>query len=410
MNALLPMWTIAWRDLARNRRRSLLSLVAVTLGLALILTLNGMVIGVVHDTIDNAIRLETGHLQIRSATYEPARLSLDPGDLVREPQSLVARAQSVHGVIAASPVLWLAGIATTAGEEALPIRVFGLDPESAVHAAWRESLATGEFLSADDRSAVLVGRALAKELGLLPGDKLNVAVVNAEGDSVGGDFNVRGLFDTGVPSFDQTVVLMPLAKAQALAGSRDRASAVVVLLERADDADRVAAALQGPGLVTKTWQELNEFLTTGISSFSSLYALLYGIVMLVVATVIANTLLMSAFERVREIGILGAIGARRRHVLAVFLLEAGALAGLGLLAGILVGSLGIAALASHGLYIGGAAAAVKGMALGTSMRAAFAPRSIVWLSGWMLAVILAASLYPAWFAARREPAEALRQE
>ena len=100
------LWTIAYRDLLRNRRRTLLTLLAVALGYALLMMLNGFVAGILEDSLQNSIRLQTGHVQIRDESYEMEKLSLLWQDLLEEPAALAARAESMAEVRAAAPVLW----------------------------------------------------------------------------------------------------------------------------------------------------------------------------------------------------------------------------------------------------------------------------------------------------------------
>jgi ABC-type antimicrobial peptide transport system permease subunit len=118
---------------------------------------------------------------------------------------------------------------------------------------------------------------------------------------------------------------------------------------------------------------------------------------------------MAVFERVREMGILAALGMKGRQIMQMFLCEAALLGLAGIAVGIGLGLVSIAYLATVGIHIGEMASATGSLALGTTMYARFAPSGIVMLSAWTLAIILAASLYPAWFAARLEPADALHR-
>jgi ABC-type antimicrobial peptide transport system permease subunit len=124
--------------------------------------------------------------------------------------------------------------------------------------------------------------------------------------------------------------------------------------------------------------------------------------------IIANTLLMAVFERTREMGILAALGMKRRQIMVLFLFEAAILALVGIVIGIVLGSLGVAYLANVGIDIGTAAAqSVEGIVFGTTMTGKFVPGEVISLSLWMLGIILLVSLYPAWYAARLEPVKAL---
>src|SRR5436853_5136406 len=98
---LSKLWTIAYRDLGRNRRRSLLTLLAVALGLALLVVMNGFIAGIMEDSLQNSIRLRTGHVQLRASSYEEETLSLQAKDLLADPDRLAARASALPGVQAA---------------------------------------------------------------------------------------------------------------------------------------------------------------------------------------------------------------------------------------------------------------------------------------------------------------------
>ncbi len=404
---LSKLWAIAYRDLGRNRRRSFFSLMAVALGLTLLIVLDGFISGIMESTLENSIRLETGHVQVRATSYEDEKVSLQWDDLLDSPDALAARASALSEVRAAAPVLWASGILNTR-EESVGTRIFGIDATSSLYDPFREAMVAGEFLAPDDRRGILIGQRLADDLGLGVGDRASLAVVDSDGRGTEGTFTIRGLFSTGVFSYDDGAVFMPLSKAQALTRTDGHASAIVLLLHRQDDADQVAAALKSPGVAVLTWEKLLEVFLITIETGMAFYVILYGIVILIVAVIIANTLLMSVFERVRELGILAALGMKGRQIMLMFFLEAALLGLAGLAVGIVLGSAGVAYLAQTGIPIGSMGEAAAGIALGSTMNARFNPGGMLSLSAWTFAITLLASLYPAWFAARLEPVEALR--
>jgi ABC-type lipoprotein release transport system permease subunit len=405
--ALGKLWVISYRDLLRNRRRSIFTFLAVALGLALLIVLNGYIAGVYDEALQNSIRLRTGHVQIRAESYEEEKLSLQWSDLLDNPEELAAQASAMSEVKVATPVLWASGILNTTDESA-GLQIFGIDTASSFYAPIREGMVAGQFLTADDRDGILIGQRLADSLSVGVGQRVNLAVVNAEGQPDQGIFTIRGLFSTGVLGYDESAVFMPLAKAQAFTRTPGRASAVVILLHRQGDADKVAAALQNPGTTALTWEDLHALFIQTIETGMSFYVLIDGIVMLIVAVIIANTLLMAVFERIREMGILAALGMKRRQIMLMFLLEATILGLAGIVVGIVIGSAGVAYLATAGIYIGEMAATTgTSIALGSTLHARFVPGTFASLSGWTLVVILLASLDPALFAARLEPVEAL---
>jgi ABC-type lipoprotein release transport system permease subunit len=406
---MFTLWRIAIRDLGRNKRRSALTLIAVMMGLALIITLHGFEMGAIQGSIQNNIRVQTGHVQVRGESYDEDKVSLKWEDLLEEPLGLAAQAQMLAEVQAAAPVLWAGGILGTV-EESVGVRVFGIDPLSEMAAPFREGLVAGEFLAPDDRGGVLISQRLAKSLGLTAGDDVSL-LINTSGEQPDeATFTIRGLYDTGLPAFDEATIFLPLAKAQAFTQVGERASAVVALLHDQEDADAVASALSAPGLDVLTWRDLNQLMLQATESAMGFLYIIYLIVLAIIAVVVANTLLMSVFERTREMGILASLGMKGRQIMAMFLMESATLGAIGVILGVLLGSLGVYYLATEGFYFGdlSASATSADLAYGETMYAAFQWADTAVLSVVCWIIMLLASLYPAWFATRREPIDALR--
>jgi ABC-type lipoprotein release transport system permease subunit len=404
---MFKLWRIAVRDVGRNKRRSGLTLIAVALGLALVIALHGLEMGAMEGSVENNIRVQSGHVQVRAESYEEDKVSLKWEDLLEDPQGLVAQAQTLAEVQAAAPVLWASGILATV-EDSTGVRVYGIDPLAETAATFREDL-VGEFLAPDDRSGVLISQRLANNLGLAVGDDVSL-LVNTSGEQPDeAIFTIRGLYDTGLPAFDEATIFLPLAKAQAFTRAGERASAVVVLLHDQEDADAVAAALRAPGLELLTWRDLNQLMLQAMESAMGILYMFYLIVLAIVAVVVANTLLMSVFERTREMGILAALGLKGRQIMMMFMLESATLGALGVVLGVLLGSLGVYYLATEGIHLGDLAAQVSAdIAYGETMYASFQWSATAVLSAVCWVITLLASLYPAWFATRKEPIDALR--
>ncbi len=406
--AFSKLWVIAYRDLWRNPRRSIASIIAVALGLALLMVLNGYIAGVFDDALQNDIRLRTGHVQMRADSYEEEQISLQWQDLLDDPEQLAAQANALPEVIAAAPVLWANGILNTI-DDSTGLRIYGVEVNSPIYAPIREAMVGGEFLQPDDRGGILIGRRLANTMGLALGQEINLTIINADGQPDEALFTVRGLFDTDVPSYDEAALFMPLARAQSFSLTNGHASAVTMLIHDQEEADSLAASLASPGITGLTWRDMNQTLLQTVEASSAIYMLLYGIVMAVVAVVIANTLLMSVFERIREMGILAALGMKGRQIMLMFLLEAALLGLAGIVVGAVIGSAGVYYLATTGINMGEMmASAASGISIGATIRAQYDVAAFANLAFWLLVIIMLASLYPARFATSREPAEALR--
>jgi ABC-type lipoprotein release transport system permease subunit len=408
--ALRKLWVIAYRDLGRNRRRTALTMLAVTLGMIVLIMMSGFIAGIFDSMISFSILLQSGHVQIRSQNFKIEKPSLKWQDLMENSDELVAAAAAIEGVTAAAPVLWAGGFVNTA-DEMVGVSVTGIDPASSFHDPIREGLVAGEYLQVDDRDGVLVGEKLAKDLGLGAGSKISLLVSTSDGETDEDIFTVRGLFSTGVVSYDAGTIFMPLPKAQAITNTGDRISAVIILTEDAKTADPIAASLSGLGHNVVTWKDMNALILSAIEQGNSFYMMIYGIVILIVAVLIANTLLMSVFERTRELGILAALGLKGRQIMTMVLLEAGTLALMGVIVGLILGTLVVWYMSFNGLYIGDdIASMVQGFAYPSTFYAKIAPGDFFALSLAMLGIVLLAALYPARFAARMEPVEALHEQ
>ncbi len=400
---------MAFRNLLRNGRRTALTALAVGLGLVVVMAMSGMIEGMVTTMLADGIRISSGHLQIRSASYDPNKGSLLARDLLSDGEALAAELESLPEVVSAAPVLWAGGLLSTP-RESIGVQIVGIDPEDRFHDPIRQGIAAGQYLSGDDRRAILVGRGLADQMGIAVGQRVSLASSGAGGEGQEGIFTVAGLVDTGFPSIDQNRVLMTLEQAQGFTGVGNRVSTLIVMLQDQETAGEMAAALARPELEIETWRELNSLVLESVENGLIFYYILYGIVFVAVAVLIANTLLMSVFGRMREIGILGSLGMNRSQILTLFLIEGVLLAIFGVILGFILG-LGVVAYMTYvGISIPAETAAlVEGFPMGTTLYSGFAPGQFVVLSLILLVVVALVSLYPAWVAARMEPVAAIHE-
>lgn len=405
--AIKRFFSIAYRNLARNGRRTVLTALAVALGLMVVFAMASLIDGMLKTMVADGIRITTGHLQIRNANYADNEGSLLSQDLLHDGEGWAARAEALPEVASAAPVLWSGGLLNTP-RESVGIQILGIDTEDAFHQPIRDGIIAGEYLQNDARGEILVGKMLADQMEISVGQRVSLAASNANGQGQEDVFTVVGLVDTGFPGIDQNRVILPLAQAQSYSGVGNRFSSLIVMLHDGEDAEAVAAALAEPGTQAFTWRELNSLITESVELGMVFYYVLYAIVFLAVAVLIANTLLMSVFARAREIGILGSLGMNRRQITLLFVIEGGLLAILGIIFGWILG-LGLVAYMTYvGISIPAETVAmVEGFTMGTTIYGGFAFGDFTILSVMLLVIVSLVSLYPAWYAARMEPVEAL---
>ena len=402
------IYKMAFRAISRNRRRSFFSALAISVGLALLILMSSVLAGEMGSAIEKAILLQSGHLQIRAASYDENKSSLKWEDLVQNPDQIASQIAAFDQVKAATPRLYASGFITK-GNDSAGARIYGIEPQSVANDPYREGIISGSYLSSDDREGLLVGKPLADKLHLNAGDQVNLSVNTANGDVSEQVFTVRGIFSTGTYGFDNGTIFLPLAKAQAITQAENHASTIFVLLNDTVDTDSVANALSaGPGLKILTWKELNPMVVDFETTAQSYMSLFYLIILAIVVSVIINTLIMSVYERTREIGILTAIGMKGRRIMGLFLAECSLLGVGGVLMGIVLGLLAVYLFNINGFYIGNMG--LTGMLVTDTIYARLTVDNIINLSIVTFIFTILAGLYPAVMASHMEPVEALRAE
>jgi len=405
---MMQILKMAFRDLGRNRRRSFFSALAVAIGLALLMLMSSVIQGEMGSAIESAIRLQSGHIQVRTASYDETKSSLKWEDLVENPEQLASQLAGLDQVKAATPRLFASGFLST-GDESTGVRIYGIDPQSAANDPYRDGIISGSFLTADDREGLLIGQAAADKLHLQAGDKVSLSVNTSNGDVQEQAFTIRGIYTTDTYGFDVSTIFLPLAKAQALTQTENHASTIFILLKDTSYTDGVINAIKAPaGLEVLTWRDLNKLFVEFETMAQTYISFFYLIILAITASVIINTLIMSVYERTREIGILSAIGMRSGRILGLFLAESSLLAVGGVLMGLVLGLLSVYLFNINGFYIGNMG--LTGMVISNTLRARLTMDNTVNVSVMTFVATILSGLYPAAMASRMEPVEALRAE
>ncbi len=398
---------MAFRDLGRNRRRSFFSALAVAIGLGLLMLMSSVIQGEMGSALELAIHLQTGHIQIRSTSYDENKSSLKWEDLVENPDKVASQMAGLDQVEAATPRLYASGFLST-GDESTGVRIFGIEPQSAANDPYRKGLISGNFIAADDREGLLIGQPAAAKLHLQTGDKVSLSVNTSNGDVQEQTFTIRGVYTTGTYGFDSSTIFLPLAKAQAITQTENHASTILILLKDTSFTDQVAKAINAPNLEVLTWKDLNTLFVEFETTATTYIGFFYLIILAITASVIINTLIMSVYERTREIGILSAIGMRGGRIMGLFLGESILLAVGGVLMGLALGVLAVYLFNINGFYIGNMG--INGILVSDTIRARLTMDNTVRVSIMTFIATILSGLYPAVMASRLEPVTALRAE
>jgi len=399
------LFKMAFRDILRHKRRSIFSAVAMGLGLTLLLMFASFIEGEMRGSMATSIKLDTGHIQIQAQNYDKNKNSLVWDNLIANPGQIADQISSTLPVIAATPRLFASGVVTQ-GNASSGVKVVGIDPRSPANEPYKNGLVAGEFLQGDDISGILIGKPLAKQYKLNPGDSINLLVNTSNGDVDQQQFTIRGIYSTESSGLDRAVVFLTLAKAQAITQAGDHASIIFILLKDINQTEAVINAIQATGIKIVPWTVLNSFIMDFQQYADSFMSLFYLIILAITATVIINTLIMAVYERTREIGILSAIGMKSSSIMGVFFIESAILAIGGIVIGWILGGIVVAYLTYYGFYIGDFG--LTGFTTGDTIHAYLTVSAGISLTSLTLIVALLAAIYPAWLAAKMEPVDALK--
>lgn len=406
------LFAIAWRNLGRHARRSFITALAMAVGVALcmgsIALSDGIFQQVAHVMVDQAL----GHVQVHHPDWPTRKRAEDtqPGAA-----ALVAALEGRPGVVGVTGRLVTAvlvgGPSTSAGA-----RVLGVDPrrESAVSGLDR-LVASGVPLGAAPGREVLLGVELARSIGVGVGDEVVFVGQGASGSIANDLFRVVGLVRTGSTLADRSGAWVHLADLQAFLELPDQVHEVLILGTDAGESAALRAAVAPvvpPGRLLRTWEEASPVTARLMALQDGGAVLMLGFVFSVAALGVLNTMLMSVFERTRELGVLRAIGMSPGRVMGLVLAEALLLGGLAAGLGLVLGGAVDAYLVHVGIDFSvgeGKGLSWSGIQMDPVIRGAVRWQGVALTLGAVLGVSLLAAVWPAWRAARLRPVDAMRQ-
>ncbi len=400
---------LAVRGLARNRRRSLITLIAVAVGLAGLVFLWGYVGGINRQMIGNITSYLTGHVQIHQKGYHD-----DPTlDLAfAGPGGLAPRLAATGTVTAFAPRV--EGKALASGpDKTRGVLVIGIDPvrERAVTTLAR-AIKQGKYLEADDPQGIVLGARVAEILRVVVGDEVTLVTQAADGSIGAGRYRVRGIFASGIDLIDGVYVFLTLPAAQELFVLEGRVTTLAARLAELDRLPATQAALArafGPDYEVLGWERLMPALADDVEFHEMLTYIILFVVFVVVVLGLANTILMGVMERTHELGVMLALGTAPAEIARVMLYEALLLGVAGVAFGDALGMSVVAWFGSQGLDMSHYAKAVQMMpGLTGIVYPSIGGGELLMLSLLVLATTVAASVYPAWKAATLMPIAAIR--
>jgi putative ABC transport system permease protein len=397
---------MAWRNLWRNRRRSGVTIAAMSFGLWVMILYAALLDGYVQGMERSILDLEVGDVQIFAQDF---RSNPTLWSTIDDPEALLAPLERA-GFDAAGRVLAF-GLAA-AGESSAGVAFRGVDVETdASVTRIQQEVAQGEWLDPADPKGVVIGRRLARILGVHPGDELVVLTQGSDGAMAYDLFRVRGVLRGIADATDRGAVFLNESVLRALVDVPEGVHQIIVRRPAALPLDRAALAVRdaAPGLDVQTWKQLLPTLSSLLESTRGIMVAMFFIMYVAIGMLILNAMLMAVFERIRELGVMKALGVGPFEVLRLILLESGIQSGIAIAIGLALSVPSLLYLERTGIDLGAlAGTSVMGIAMDPIWRAAISVPVFTTPVVVLLLIVGLAVLYPAAKAAAVQPVEAMR--
>lgn len=399
---------LAWRNVWRHKRRTIIIVLAMSLTLALMMFYDGLMYGFTDAIYGNAVKVLGGNIQVHAEGFR-AQANSTPLLPLTDPLAVVKTAEMNPLTLAATRRIQTGGLVTSR-EGAFAVGITGVEPEKEMPVnIIGQNVKEGRNLTSADLDNVLIGKGLADAMGVTVGDRVTLVGRSQHEQMRQRTMTIIGIFDLGMADIEKQTVYISLGEAQALY-ELEQATEVAVFLERLGQEGDVINAMQAslPGYEIESFQANYPDLASAINTKGGVMNVFSVIIIAIAGVGILNLLLMAVYERTREIGVLGAMGLKPNQISLLFILEGTMIGLVGVAVGILFGLALNGYLMKVGLDFGDLTSATSYMALMQSRVYPTLGLEKLLMRASMIAIISAlAALIPAAEAGRREPAEAL---
>ena len=400
---------LAWRNIWRHRRRTIIIMLAMGMSLAMMMWYDGLMEGFNQAIYGNAIRVLGGNIQIHAAGYR-AKVDSNPLLPLTDDSLAVKTALSNPEVIAATRRIVTGGMSTNR-EGAFSLKIIGIEPEAEGPVSLiAQHVTEGRWLNANDLDSVLIGRGLADVMNVQVGDRITLVGSDIHKQNRQRTMTIIGIYDIGLPSNEKGTVYISLGEAQALYGLNGQSTEVQVSLKQLGMEKSVIASIAPalPGYEVESWEQNYPELSTAVNRKDSVMNIFSIIIIMIAGIGILNLLLMAVYERTREIGLLGAMGLKPRQIAMLFVLEGTMIGVVGAVVGVAMGLMINGYLRTVGMDFASYASMTEYMALISGR--VYPTLGLDRVLGRVVTVVVICTL-AAWIPAReashREPAEAL---
>ncbi len=400
---------LAWRNIWRHKRRTLIVALAIGLSLAMLMLYDGMIAGFEEAIYANAVKVLGGNIQIRADGYQKnggdQTLTALPDD-----QAVVKALETSPQVAIAARRIITSGMITNA-EGAFGVSIVGIEPQREQPTnLLAQNVTSGRFLQDGDQDVIFIGKGLAVQMNAAVGDRVTLVGRALHNQMRQRTMTIAGIYDLKMTDVEKGTVYLSLTEAQDLYDLPNQSTEVAVMLKQLGQEGEVIKAITPalPGYEITPWETNYPELKAAVNTKTGVMEI-FGIVIIGIAGIgILNLLLMAVFERTREIGLLGALGMKPRQITLLFLLEGALMALVGLVVGISLGLIVNFTIGQVGIDYSKFTGMTEYTALiNGRIYSTLGVDKLLQHSVTIIIIAVLASFYPAREAARSEPAQAL---
>jgi putative ABC transport system permease protein len=407
---------IAWRNIWRNPRRTMLTIAAIAFACTLLVFMLSFQFGSYETMINASVKIHTGHLQIQAKGYNDNK---DMQFVVNNPDIIARRLAHIPGI---KTYAYRAGAFSLASskERTYGIMAMGIEPEKeAAVSSLKQMIRQGDYLNERDSSGdtvwALVGSLLAKNLRVTLGDEVTLLGQGRDGSIAAAIVKIKGIYGSGIDDFDRSSIQIPLKNFQDIFFMQDAVHSIVITCPSLQDVSEVKNILnreinRNSGqhlLAVLDWDDLMPGLRQGIQLDLINGFVFYMLLILVVAFSILNTFLMAIFERTKEFGVMMAIGTKPNRLTRLLLLESAFITFFGIFFGIVLGISVTFFFQEKGIYFPDAAELLKKFGISGRIYPRLSLLSIFTGPVAVFIITLISALYPALKVRGLKPVEAL---
>ena len=402
------LFKMAWRNIWRHTRRTVIIVLAMSLTLALMMWYDGLVNGWTDAIYGNAVKVLGGNIQVHAEGYREAANS-NPLFPLADPQAVIKAAEANPLVLAATQRIKTGGLVTSR-EGAFAVGIIGVEPEKEIKVnIIGQNVKDGRNLTSDDLDSILIGKGLADAMGVKVGDRITMVGSSQHEQMRQRTMTVVGIYDLGLVDMEKQDVYISLLEAQTLYGVNGSTEVAIFLSKLGQESSVINTMKPAlPGYEIESFQANYPDLASTINTKTGVMNFFSVIIIAIAGIGILNLLLMAVYERTREIGVLGAMGLKPRQISLLFILEGTMIGLVGAAAGVIFGLAINGYLMKVGLDFGALSNVASYMALVQSrIYPTWGIERLPMRVSMIVLIAALAALIPATEAGRREPAEAL---